>query len=313
MESKLLTDDVLKQLITSGFNPESLKKKLEEEKNPNSVNVNKNILKVNKKNPKAKIRLVPNVHTKDVPYYTFNYHFNIKKHGIVCLENYGKQCPICQVTNEMKKVLQDEFARRIKETPDQEAKIKEDMKEDWKSLFQISKSPRYYMAVIKRNSENQEEEKEVKFFEMSQTIRDEICGYLLENQSIINPINGHDFTLEFIQNNKYGETKLKVEITPTSLVRSKNTEELYTLLSSVPHLHSIIQEPTYQEIKALYDEGRKELEASSSEVSTESKDTTTEYKSITDSMTQPEVSKETASSEHKDIDDLIKQMMDSKK
>jgi hypothetical protein len=243
--------------------PEAIKEQFDKEKDSGQQ---KWRLSIGKKLTKATVRLLPNPH-RDSHYYTLYWHFNIEKFGLLCInKTLNQACPICQEFEKLKKELSTQQAAYQKEHP--EVDIRAKFKPDWRMLFQLDSKPRYYMAVISRVDSIPE----IKYLDMSQTIKDIVIPKIIEKPIYMHPLQGRDWKFEYVpkgmkDGKEIGDVKVDRDDDPSPILASGKIDEIRTLVHSIPDLMKLVDVPTYADLKLALDSLNEE-ETSETPVST---------------------------------------------
>lgn len=240
------TESMIKDDWGLGIAVDSEAIKEQHEKEKDSGSGQKWRIAVGKKLTKLTARLLPNPH-RSSHYYTLFYHFNIVQYGLLCInKTLNQNCPICQEFETLKKELIARQTTFQKEHPDVDIKAK--FKPEWKTLFQLEAKPRYYMAVINRA----DAVPEIKYLDMSQTIKDIIIPKIIEKPIYLHPLQGRDWKFEYVPksgSSDYGDVRVEKDDDSTPILPKGNIEEIRTLVQNIPDLMKLIEIPSYADLK----------------------------------------------------------------
>jgi len=149
---------------------------------------------------KHQIRIVPSVFDPTFPFSELKFHYGVGQYPMVALSNFGKQDPI------------EEFVNELKKTSD---------RDNWSLAGKLSPKSRFFAPVVVRG----EEDKGVRLWGFGKTIYKSLLS-LAEDEDIgdyTDPVNGFDMVVEQVQGNPYPETsiRMKPKMSPLSDDNSK--------------------------------------------------------------------------------------------
>ncbi len=159
---------------------------------------------------KQTVRIVPSVYDPTFPFKELKFHYGVGKYPMVALSNFGKQDPV------------EEFVNELKKTSD---------KDNWSLAGKLTPKTRIFAPVVVRG----EEDKGVRLWGFGITIYKALLA-LAEDEDVgdfTDVINGWDMVVEQRQGNPYPETSVRIKPKQTPL--SDNNDLVETWLKTQPN------------------------------------------------------------------------------
>lgn len=173
---------------------------------------------------KQTIRIVPSVFDPTFPFKELKFHYGVGKYPMVALSNFGKQDPV------------EEFVNELKKTSD---------KDNWSLAGKLTPKTRIFAPVVVRG----EEEKGVRLWGFGITIYKALLA-LAEDEDVgdfTDVINGWDMIVEQVQGNPYPQTTVRIKPKQTPL--SDNNDLVDTWLKEQPNPTEVHNQYDYDFIK----------------------------------------------------------------
>lgn len=177
---------------------------------------------------KTQIRVVPSKRDKQNPFLEVYLHYGFTNFPLVALTTYGEKDPI------------DEFAK---------AQFKSADKEDWELGKKIKPKQRVFIPVIVRG----EEEKGVRLWEFGKEVYTQLLSIAADEDygDFTDVVEGHDFTVEGVEDSSFGKTyiKAKILVKPKKTSLSDNADDVKRFLEEQPDFFAINPKRSFDEIK----------------------------------------------------------------
>lgn len=173
---------------------------------------------------KHQIRIVPSQFDPSFPFTEMKFHYGIGQYPMVALSNFGKQDPI------------EEFVNELKKTSD---------KDNWSLAGKLTPKSRFLAPVVVRG----EEDKGVRLWGFGKTIFKALLS-LAEDEDIgdyTDPVNGFDMIVEQVQGNPYPETTVRIK--PKMSTLSDDNSLVDSWLKSQPNPMEVYTQYDYDFIK----------------------------------------------------------------
>lgn len=152
---------------------------------------------------KSTVRIVPSAYNPDFPFTELKFHYGVGKYPMVALSNFGKQDPV------------EEFVDELKKTDD---------KDNWSLAGKLNPKTRIFAPVVVRG----EEDKGVRLWGFGVTIYKALLA-LAEDEDIgdfTDITQGWDLVVEKVKGNPYPETSVRIKPKQVPLTEdSKQAEE----------------------------------------------------------------------------------------
>lgn len=158
---------------------------------------------------KHQIRIIPSKYNPSYPFSELKFHYGIGKYPMIALSNFGKQDPV------------EEFVQELKKTSDSD---------NWKLAGRLTPKTRIFAPIVVRG----EEEKGVRLWGFGKTIYKSLLA-LAEDEDIgdyTDVINGFDMIVEKVESNPYPETTIRIK--PKMSPLSDNNELVESWLEDQP-------------------------------------------------------------------------------
>ena len=158
---------------------------------------------------KQTLRIVPSAFDPAMPFKELKFHYGVGDRPMVALSNFGKQDPI------------EEFVNELKKTSD---------KDNWSLAGKLNPKTRIFAPVVVRG----EEEKGVRLWGFGITIYKALLALVADEDigDITDVMNGWDLVVEQQQGNPYPTTSVRIKPKQTPL--SDNNVEVETWLKEQP-------------------------------------------------------------------------------
>lgn len=176
---------------------------------------------------KSIIRIVPSKFNPDDPFVELKFHNTISRFPILALSNFGKQDPVEDLIEELRKT---------------------NSKENWSLSGKISPRLRYFVPVIVRG----EEDKGVRIWSISTTVYKALLAIAADEEygDFTDIVNGFDLVVEKTPAAGPGQyPEISVRAKRNSSKLSENKEEVKKWLSDQPEVIKLFRESTYEYIK----------------------------------------------------------------
>ena len=158
---------------------------------------------------KNKIRIIPNKYEPETNFQSLKFHYGVGQRSILCLGNFGEDCPVCNYT--------DELFNSGKDSDTVVAK-------------KIMAKSRYYTPIVARTSKGISE---AYWLSLSNTNLKAIIDHYDEFGDFTDPQTGNDFILTFVKKTPYNETTVTIA---KSCPLLDDEAEIEKLVESVPDL-----------------------------------------------------------------------------
>jgi hypothetical protein len=173
---------------------------------------------------KQTVRLVPSAFDPTMPFKELKFHYGVGDRPMVALSNFGKQDPI------------EEFVNELKKTSD---------KDNWSLAGKLNPKTRIFAPVIIRG----EEDKGVRLWGFGITIYKALLALIADEDigDITDVINGWDLVVEQVQGNPYPQTSVRIKPKQTEL--SDNTTQVESWLKEQPDPMEVHKPMQYDFVK----------------------------------------------------------------
>jgi len=154
-------------------------------------------------------RIVPSKFDPEFPFTELEFHYGIGKFPMIALTNFGKQDPVVDFVNELKKT---------------------DDKDNWSLAGKISPKTRYFAPVVVRG----EEDKGVRLWSFGVSIYKALLDLARDEEvgDYTDVINGRDLKIKKVKGNPYPETTVNIKIAQSPL--SEDADQVDTWLKEQP-------------------------------------------------------------------------------
>ena len=173
---------------------------------------------------KQVVRILPSHYDPAFPFKELKFHYGIGKYPMVALSNFGKQDPI------------EEFVNELKKTSD---------KDNWSLAGKLTPKTRIFAPVVVRG----QEDKGVRLWGFGITIYKALLA-LAEDEDVgdyTDVINGWDLVVEQQQGNPYPTTSVRIKPKQTPLSDNNDNVELW--LKTQPDPSEVFTQYDYDFIK----------------------------------------------------------------
>lgn len=143
---------------------------------------------------KQTVRLLPSFFDPAMPFKEMKFHYGVGERPMVALSNFGKQDPI------------EEFVNELKKTSD---------RDNWSLAGKLNPKTRVFAPVIVRGQEDQG----VRLWGFGVTIQKALYSLIADEDigDITDVINGWDLVVEQVQGNPYPQTTVRIKPKQTAL------------------------------------------------------------------------------------------------
>jgi hypothetical protein len=219
----------MSDILYAPVDTESIKKKLAN-LTANSKNKSKYIWKPVVGEQGTIVRIVPYRHAKD-PFTELFFHYEVANQSLLCAGTFGKQCPICEFTDELRKVKSEEAIAHFKK---------------------IMAKKKVFVPIIVRGKE----EEGIKFWGLNRTVYEKLLTYYIDPEygDLAHPVEGTDILVKFSGPDdkiKFGKTDIFLKRNKSKLFEDKS--KVAALIKSVPNVNEIFPEQSYDELKKVLD------------------------------------------------------------
>ena len=173
---------------------------------------------------KQVVRILPSHYDPTFPFKELKFHYGVGKYPMVALSNFGKQDPV------------EEFVNELKKTSD---------KDNWSLAGKLTPKTRVFAPVVVRGQEDQG----VRLWGFGVTIYKALLA-LAEDEDVgdyTDVINGWDLVVEQQQGNPYPTTTVRIKPKQTPL--SDNNDNVETWLKEQPDPNDVFTQYDYEFIK----------------------------------------------------------------
>ena len=173
---------------------------------------------------KQTVRIVPSAYDPAFPFKELKFHYGVGKYPMLALSNFGKQDPV------------EDFVNELKKTSD---------KDNWSLAGKLNPKTRIFAPVVVRG----EEDKGVRLWGFGITIYKALLA-LAEDEDIgdyTDPVQGWDMVVEQVPGNPYPETSVRIKPRQTPL--SDNNDLVDKWLKEQPNPLEVHREYDFDFIK----------------------------------------------------------------
>ena len=173
---------------------------------------------------KQTVRIVPSAFDPAMPFKELKFHYGVGDRPMVALSNFGKQDPI------------EEFVNELKKTSD---------KDNWSLAGKLNPKTRIFAPVVVRGQEDQG----VRLWGFGITIYKALLALVADEDigDITDVINGWDLVVEQVQGNPYPQTSVRIKPKQTAL--SDDNNQVDTWLKEQPDPMEVHRPMEYDFIK----------------------------------------------------------------
>tara|TARA_X000001316_G_scaffold12180_1_gene6083 strand:+ start:1683 stop:2480 length:798 start_codon:yes stop_codon:yes gene_type:complete len=173
---------------------------------------------------KQTVRIVPSAFDPTMPFKELKFHYGVGDRPMVALSNFGKQDPI------------EEFVNELKKTSD---------KDNWSLAGKLNPKTRIFAPVVVRGQEDQG----VRLWGFGITIYKALLALIADEDigDITDVINGWDLVVEQVQGNPYPQTSVRIKPKQTAL--SDDNNQVDTWLKEQPDPMGVHKPMQYDFVK----------------------------------------------------------------